>query len=172
MSDTARGKILDKIKAGRYISAEREKRRTQESLDVFFSDAKHTISKRKDVFKDVFSDPTISKILASLLYWCEGYKKFRGNIAFVNSDSALIMAFLKLFRRGFNLEEKKFRARLHVHLYHSEPELRKFWAKITDIPTTQFSRSYQKKMGNRISEEIIRGASLFGIMTYELGGNS
>ena len=72
-----------------------------------------------------------------------GYSEIR--VSFSNSDPQLIKYFLKIFRKSFVLEEKKFRALLHIHDYHNEKKQIQFWSKVTQIPTGQFSRSFHKK---------------------------
>lgn len=47
-------------------------------------------------------------------------------------------------RFSFPIEEDKFRAMVHIHEYHNERLIKKFWSKITKIPLSQFSASYQK----------------------------
>ncbi|MCX6762527.1 MAG: hypothetical protein NT093_01970 [Candidatus Moranbacteria bacterium] len=85
------------------------------------------------------------KIICSLIYWCEGGKNDGGRVNFTNSDPQLMRYFLKIFRKSFPLNEKKFRALLHMHEYHQERKQIRFWSKVTKIPTMQFSKSFHKK---------------------------
>lgn len=85
------------------------------------------------------------KLCAALLFWCEGTKRPLSSLCLANSDPHLIQTFLYCLRKGFNIDEKKLRALLHLHDYHNEKEQLAFWAKITKIPLNQFNRSYLKK---------------------------
>lgn len=89
-----------------------------------------------------FSNCT-NKLLCALLYWAEGAKD-NSHVHFVNSDPKMITTFLELLRCSFAIQEEKFRACLHVHEYHNEPELKKAWSKFTKIPISQFNKSYKK----------------------------
>lgn len=83
-------------------------------------------------------------LLISLLFWCEGGKQETAMVRLVNSDPKLIASFLFLMRRGFPLEEKKFRVRLFFHEYHNEKKQKLFWARITGISLKQFRKTYIK----------------------------
>lgn len=97
-----------------------------------------------------------AKGLCALLYGCEGTKNDT-RAAFINSDPRLIRFFLILFRRGFFLDEKKFRVQMHLHEYHSEKVQLKFWANVTGISEKQFSRTFQKKNGKKNIREGYQG---------------
>jgi len=97
----------------------------------------------KELSKIHFNKSTY-KLLCSFLYWCEGAKLNSSHIRFINSDPNMIKAFLKLLRKSFELDEKKFRALIHLHDYHNEKKQKKFWVKITGIPPRQFNKSYHK----------------------------
>ena len=93
------------------------------------------------------------KILCAILLYCEGGKDAQAGISFINSDPALIKSFLFLLRNSFSLDERKFRAILHLHKYHSVRKQTLFWSKITKIPPSQFTKPYLKSnTGKRIKE--------------------
>ena len=74
----------------------------------------------------------------ALLYWGEGGKT--NNIfRFTNSDPEMIKYFLHLLRKSFNVDEKKFHTRLHLHEYHNREEMIIFWSEITGIEKNRFS---------------------------------
>lgn len=85
----------------------------------------------------------IKKLLCSFLYWGEGSKN-TNSLIFTNSDPIMIKAFLTLLRSSFELKESKFRGLVHIHEYHNEKEIKNYWSKITNIPLSQFSKSYLK----------------------------
>jgi hypothetical protein len=101
--------------------------------------------------------PIYSKIVAlSMMYWCEGAKDDR-SVAFINSDPNLIRAFIKLLKVIFKTDKNKFRILLHLHDYHDEKENIDFWAKVTGIPTGQFTKVYIKKSNHKFSNKGYRG---------------
>ena len=60
-------------------------------------------------------------------------------------------------RRGFALQEKKFRAIVHLHGYHDDQQQKIFWSKIAGIPLSQFSKSYQKQNTGKRKRENYQG---------------
>jgi hypothetical protein len=102
-------------------------------------------------FKNIPKNPSLYRLLCSLLFWCEGTKNNTTQIKFTNSDPNLIKYFLFLFRNGFQIDEGKFRAIIHLHNYHNEQKQITYWSKITKIPKKQFYKSYNKpNTGKRI----------------------
>ncbi|KKR35536.1 MAG: hypothetical protein UT67_C0001G0041 [Candidatus Magasanikbacteria bacterium GW2011_GWA2_40_10] len=101
------------------------------------------------IFKTTTS---LSRLLCSLLYWCEGEKN-ECSIAFTNSDPLLISAFLKLFRSGFQAVESKFRVCLHLHQYHNETKQKRYWSKVTQIPIKQFFVYRKSNTGKSIKKD-------------------
>ncbi len=82
---------------------------------------------------------------AALIFWCEGSKRhLSGGVALVNSDPYLITFFLHALRSGFELDERRFSALIHLHEYHNEKHQLAFWSRIAKIPLSQFTRSYRK----------------------------
>ena len=95
------------------------------------------------IFSLNLKNPHLCKVLCSLLYWGEG-SKTGYRTAFISSDPIMIATYLKLLRRSFTIDETKFRALVHVHEYHIEPEIRLYWSNLTSIPLSQFTKSYLK----------------------------
>ncbi len=88
------------------------------------------------------------KSLISMLYWAEGAKhKTVSGLIIVNTDPKLLKLFISLLRNCYELDEKRFRVRLHVHYYHPIKETRRFWSKLLKIPEPQFSKTLIKKRG-------------------------
>jgi len=82
-----------------------------------------------------------AKILAAILYWCEGSKYPSTNkMDLTNSDPKLLKIFLKLLRTSFNLDESKFRVKLQIHDTHDFEKIKKYWSKILSIPQSQFMK--------------------------------
>lgn len=105
--------------------------------------------KAQSVLNKIEMNPSLKKLLCAFLYWGEG-SKAGSFVTFTNSDSSMIETFLKLFRSSFRLDEKKFRGLVHVHEYHDEVEVVKFWSKTTNISINQFSKSYKKPNTGKI----------------------
>ncbi len=89
-------------------------------------------------------DKNLYKILCSFLYWGEG-SKTGNNVSFINSDPEMIITFLSLLRKGFDIDEAKLRALIHIHHYHDEEKLLNFWSKKTGIPESRFNKSFKKQ---------------------------
>lgn len=89
------------------------------------------------------------KIMCSLLFWGEG-NKTGSRVGFINSDPQMISTFMSLLRRSFPLDESKFRALVHIHEYHNENEIKKYWSVITKIPISQFTKSYLKPHTSKV----------------------
>lgn len=127
LSDKARRRLLTKIKLGQLISAENKRQRTQKIIDNY----------RRQAIREVVRkslDKIYKKIMCSLLYWCEGSKDYYKGVYFANSDPRLVKTFLQLFRESFDLNEKRFRACVHLHQYHNSMKQLKFWSDITKFP--------------------------------------
>jgi len=84
------------------------------------------------------------RIGAALLYWGEGSKSEKYGMAFMNSEPELIRAFMTMLRGGFNIDESKLRACVHLHSYHDARKEIVFWSQITNISPAQFIKPYQK----------------------------
>jgi hypothetical protein len=83
--------------------------------------------------------PENARFLASILYGCEGSKYPSTRlVSFVNSDPNLIKLFATLLRKGFTLDESKFRVHLQIHTTHNYKGLKNFWSNLINIPTDQF----------------------------------
>lgn len=83
--------------------------------------------------------PRSAKLLASLIYWCEGSKYPASNfVSFANSDQKLVEAFLKLFRLGFGPDEKKLKVHLQLHTTHNQKAATSHWSQLLKIPEIQF----------------------------------
>ncbi|MDA3840261.1 MAG: hypothetical protein PF572_04170 [Patescibacteria group bacterium] len=78
------------------------------------------------------------KIYLALLYWGEGAKTGR-RMMFINSDSEMIKTFLYLLRKSYPVDEDKFRAVLHLHDYHDQNKMIKYWSSLTAISKEKIS---------------------------------
>jgi len=116
---------------------------------IYFQNRRHreenqNLLEAKQIIDNVNKDINHCKIYCALLYWCEGGKSDKDGIRFINSDPILIKTFLTLFRKSFIIDEKKFRALMHLHNYHDERLQKNFWSKISEIPQNQFHKTFFK----------------------------
>ena len=100
---------------------------------------------------------SFAKLLCAAIYWCEGVKNPQSGVNFMNSDPDLMRTFLELFRSSFPVKEEKFRPQLHVHAYHDIETEIDFWAKTTNISSSQFARPYIKPHTGKRFRDNYRG---------------
>ncbi|MFA5953918.1 MAG: hypothetical protein WC817_00055 [Patescibacteria group bacterium] len=139
LSIAAKNKLLNNSALGRargrHLQAvhrdEAEAKRSQEAKKLV---AAHLGTRNKDFWR----------LFAALIFWCEGSKRYLSTLQFTNSDPDLVSAFLTALRRGYNIDNGKLHALIHLHGYHNEKEQLQFWSRVTGIPISQFMRSYQK----------------------------
>jgi len=109
----------------------------------------------------------MKKLLCSFLYWGEGSKN-TNSLTFTNSSQEMIIIFLSLLRTSFILDERKFRALIHIHEYHNENEIKNYWSKITEIPLSQFTKSYLKPHTGKNSKEGYKGTISIRYYDYKI----
>lgn len=136
LESKAKARLKKRKLLGYYKTSQRWQRKKSEQ-------EKRVQLKVKKVFAPARPDKNTYKIFCSLLFWAEGTKT-GSYVSFINSDPQMIAVFLKLLRASFPLTEEKFRAMVHIHEYHDEKEILKFWSEKTNIPLSQFSKSYLK----------------------------
>jgi len=93
------------------------------------------------------------QLMSSLLYWAEGGKFMDNHLEFTNSDPKMIETFLKLLRKGFDIDETKFRLNIHIHEYHNDIKQKMFWSNITKISLSQVNKSYLKPHSGKRTRE-------------------
>ncbi len=142
--------------------------KAQEVLKVKKIKVYNKISEDADKYlSQIKSNKEIYKLLCSFLYWGEGEKN-RNTVVFANSDPIMIKCFLTLFRSSFKLDEKKFRALVHVHEYHNEIEIKNYWSNITNIPLSQFSKCYLKPHTKKTIREGYKGTISIRYYDYKI----
>lgn len=124
------------IKEIQPMGAQGNKRKREKMIDQIIKETEKEISKLR-ISKET------EKAVLSMLYWAEG-TKVRGALQFANTDPKLILLFVTLLRQCYELDESKFRIRLHLHYYHKVKKIKAFWSKLLDIPITQFEKTYRK----------------------------
>jgi len=103
--------------------------------------------KEQCIIKDNLSeDEEKLRIAGTMLYWGEGTKS--GNsVMFSNSDPQMIRVFLKFLREICRVDEKRLRILLHMYDNQDEGFLKDFWSESTDIPISQFSKTFYHQGG-------------------------
>ncbi len=118
------------------------------------------IKERTDAMKQVVARTSLTRqsarIYCALLHWCEGSKD-TGCVYFTNSDPVMIATFLSLLRKGFGIDESKFRVCMHIHGYHDERIQKRFWSHATRIPEHQFIKTFHKKNTGKSLKEGYQG---------------
>lgn len=93
---------------------------------------------RYQYLKNLSGQKDFAKAALALLYLCEGSKRDRGTCCFANSDPKIISLFLKLLRKSYKINEKKFRCTVQCRADQDPDALAKYWSAITNIPLPQF----------------------------------
>lgn len=136
LNDKALARIELRKKIGREKSIEFFSNRRKQQYLLQTEEARLSL-------KELIGKKSVAKLACSLLFWAEGSKS-GSFVSFINSDPTMIKLFLILLRLSFNINETKLRALVHMHDYHDESKIKEYWSKITDIPLSQFSKSYVK----------------------------
>ena len=108
--------------------------------------------KNKKTLKSVNFNKEFYKFSCAMLYWCEGGKT-DNSLIFYNSDPEMIKTYLYFLRKGFKIDESKFRVCLHLHSYHNEKKQKIFWSNITNIPQNKFIKTYKKENTGKRKKE-------------------
>lgn len=100
----------------------------------------------------------LSKILISLMYWCEGSKYPSSNfVAFANSDYKLIKTFLNFLRQSFEINESKIKIHLQIHSTHNKDKIIEFWSDLLQVPKYQFYKPTITKPTNSMKRLNYKG---------------
>lgn len=143
LSLKARNSILVKRKQANEKSALTHQSQTRRNLEQANTFA-------KEVLGNISYSIDQARLICALLYWCEGEKsKNDKSLIFTNSDPTLVKTFLRNLRKGYAIDEKKFRVCIHLHHYHNPKKQLIFWSEVTTIPLEQFTKPYQKQNGGR-----------------------
>jgi len=90
-------------------------------------------------------DKTIATIGVAL-YWAEGYKTERAKgVDFANSDSSMIVAFLKFLRTCYLLDETRLRISLYCYADQDISKLITYWSNLTKVPPSRFQKPYVRQ---------------------------
>lgn len=118
------------------LGSKTKKKQRDKLINVIKDDA-------NEMLNDINFNKSTNRLLCSFLFWAEGNKDTT-TIRFSNSDPNMIKVFLHLLRTSFSIDESKLNALVHIHSYHNNDEIKKFWSSVTKIPLKQFYKSYKK----------------------------
>lgn len=128
---------LEKI---RPLAIKAKKKEKEKQLRIL----KEKINKEINTFP--MDNTGLYKSMLAMLYWAEGSKHEKvSGTKFANTDPRLAQLYITLLRKCYNINEEKFRIRLHIHYYHHIKIVKKFWSKLLNIPENQFNAIYIKK---------------------------
>jgi len=150
LSKKAKTRLEKRYTVAQLASQKSIKEKTRQKTEIANQFAKDIIG------KSVLSQET-SLVICAMIWWCEGNKGVRNAVIFTNSDPELVKSFLFLLRSSLDLDERKFRVLMHLHGYHDEKVQKIFWSKITNIPQTQFNKSYLKPTNGKYKKENYQG---------------
>lgn len=102
--------------------------------------------------EEIFFSQIDLKVIGTVIYWCEGYKRTRWVPVFCNSDPILVKIMMKFFRDICKVPDEKFRPQVQIHPNVSRLEAENYWSEITQLekklfinPLMQIPKSSQKK---------------------------
>lgn len=127
-------KQIQILSRGPQSQRERRKREIESILKSSAEDIKTPVS--EDAFK----------LFGAALYWGEGSKGSRLQIT--NSDPRLIVFMTHWFEKIFCIKRSKMKARLNIYPQQNDLEMKKFWSDITEIPISNFGKSYIKPLNS------------------------
>jgi DNA-binding transcriptional MerR regulator len=96
---------------------------------------------------------TSFKLLGALTYWAEGAKY--GQMAIINSDTLLIKFMVEWMRKVFNVQYGDMKIHLNIYPQQNETEMKKFWSDITNIPLSNFGKSFIKPMNKNYKKNTL-----------------
>ncbi len=101
------------------------------------------------------------------LYWAEGGKTQR-MVRFSNGDPKMIKIMIRFFTEICKVDKAKLRGYIHIHeeLDHKAAEL--YWHKVSEIPLSQFYKTYRKVGGKSLRRTLPYGVMDIYIMDVKL----
>lgn len=81
-------------------------------------------------------------VAGTMLYAGEG-NKTDGSVGLANSDPRIIAFFCSWLRHFFTIDEARLRVTLYLHEGLNLDEADRFWAAVTEVPRSQFTKPYR-----------------------------
>lgn len=86
------------------------------------------------------------------VYIGEGSKLYE-DVAILNSDPEIVRLAMRWFRKIFKVPEQNFSIALHIYPDTSEKAAMSYWSKVTDIPFSQFRKTYVDRRTNKSNKK-------------------
>ena len=107
-------------------------------------------------------------LIGTALYWAEGSKQKETNVServsFGNSDSDMIVLFIKWLKEICLISDKEIDVRLYIHKIGDEKRALKYWSKIIKRPISEFRKTVFKKHNIRTNHKR-DNSQYFGLLT-------
>lgn len=114
-------------------------------------------------------DKNTLKIIAAIIYWCEGSKYPSTNkVDLTNSDPILLQLFIKLLRDNFRLDESKFRIKLQIHSNQNPELIKNYWSRLLNIPKSQFIKPTITASGGKKHRKVYMGTCTIRYSDYKI----
>jgi len=78
------------------------------------------------------------KLIGTVLHWAEGNKRQTYRVQFANSDSNIVMVYLRFLREILRIPDEKLLTTIRVHPNINISRAIKFWSKTTKLPRERF----------------------------------
>lgn len=88
---------------------------------------------------------SLMQILLACIYYCEGAKDTGSGLIFTNSDPMMMKGFVNMLEKSFGVDRRLMRIAMHLHSYHDEKEMKKFWGESLGLHPSQFNKTFWKK---------------------------
>jgi len=85
------------------------------------------------------------RIAGATLYWAEGAKTEGASLS--NSDPKIIEFIIRWLNSVFNIHPRNLAASLHIHYGDDDKRIKRYWSSLTNIPLTNFGKSFIKPKG-------------------------
>lgn len=110
---------------------------------------------------ELFTDPLFRDFV--VMYICEGFKRDRNKVSFVNSDPALI----RLAHHWMvKFSRQKISYRFQYHVDQDPEEIKRYWAQIVNIDPEQIKFQRKSNSGKLAGR---KWRSVHGLLTMETG---
>lgn len=148
--ETSRTYQTEKRRLGRLVTAEKNKKHHEQLRQRAYEQGLAE-------FDQLNQDRTFRDFVVA--YMCEGYKRTRHTVSFINSDPKLIILANKWLAR---LSSRKLDYQLQYHNDHDPDELKDFWADLLNI-SAESIRFQRKSNSNQLAGRKFR--SVHGVFT-------
>lgn len=136
LSEKSNSVLKKKHKAGLVALGEFNKRRTLANQQE-----NETIRKEYETKVNKLTERELM-LIGAALYWAEGYKNFGKpayiQVSFVNSDSLMILVFLKFMERFLKITRNQLKPVIMLHINITRDGPLKFWSTLLRIPKENF----------------------------------